>query len=182
MKSLFSVGAILLLALLLPLAAAARPVPDADAQPAFSLVRPPSYTGAHLTVSSFGSAPANARAGHTYLLHETLLNDGSAAARARLAVQLMRVGSRPLAIGSTAVHIAAHGSRSFGVRARLPHVLRDGSYALVACARRAGGALGCATAERHLEIGTASRVSAVREGGAAPSGTCSSGAHSLSPF
>ena len=181
MKSLSSVGAILLSALLLPLAAAARPVPGAQAQPAFSLVRPPSFTGAHLTVSSFGSAPANARAGHTYLLHGTLLNDGSAAARARVAVHLVRVGSRPLAIGSTAVHIAAHGSRGFGVHARLPRVLRDGSYALVACARRAGGALGCATAEGHLEIGTASRVSAVREVGAAPS-TCSSGAHSLSPF
>ena len=53
MKTLSSVAAILLLALLAPLAAAARPVPGlAAAQPVFSLVRPPSFFGAHLTVSS----------------------------------------------------------------------------------------------------------------------------------
>jgi hypothetical protein len=183
MKTLSSVGAILLLALLTPLAAAARPVPGArDAQPAFSLVTPPSFAGAHLTVSSVSSAPAHARAGHAYLLHGTLLNDGSAAARGRVVVRLLRVGSGPLAIGSAAVPVAAHASRGFAVRARLPRSLRDGSYALVACAARTGGALGCATAEHHLELGSASRSRAARATAAATSAGCSSGAHSLSPF
>jgi hypothetical protein len=168
MKTLSSVGAILLLALLTPLAAAAA--------------RTPGYARAHLTVSSIGSAPAGARAGHAYLLHGTLLNDGSSAARGRVVVHLLRFGSRPLAIGSTTVPVAAHASRSFGVRAHLPRVLRDGSYALVACAARTGGALGCATAERHLELGSASRARAARTTAAATSGGCSSGAHSLSPF
>src|ERR1044072_1645963 len=106
MKTLTSVAAILLLALLAPLTASARPVPGAPAaQPAFSLVRPPSFTGAHLTVSSVASAPADARAGRPYLLHGTLLNDGSAADRGRVVVHLLRVGSRPLAIGRTSVRV-----------------------------------------------------------------------------
>jgi Peptidase family M1 domain len=65
----------------------------------------------------------------------------------------------------------------------LPRTLRAGSYALVACVRHTprSSALGCATAERHLQIGSAgARV--VRLPPTASTAACSSGAHSLSPF
>jgi hypothetical protein len=180
------VGGILLLALVAPLGAAARPPQPgvSTTQLPSSLVRPPSFVGAHLTVSSLASPPTDAGAGHTYVLRGTIVNDGSAAYIGRVVVHLLRVGNRPLAIGRTSAALAAHDSRGFRVRVRLPRTLRDGSYALVACVQRTprSGALGCATAERHLQIGPA-RIQAARVPAAASStAACSSGAHSLSPF
>jgi hypothetical protein len=118
------------------------------------------------------------------VLHGSLVNDGSAAAWGDVVVHLLRVGSRPLAIGRAAVGLGAHGSAGYDVRIRLPRALHRGSYALVACVRRAGrsGALGCVTAERHLQIGRPARMRGVRATAAALSEACSSGAHSLSPF
>jgi hypothetical protein len=112
------------------------------------------------------------------------VNDGSAAYVGRVVVRLLHVGSRPLAIGRTSATLSAHDSRGFRVRVRLPRTLPDGSYALVACVQRTqrSGALGCATAERHFQIGSA-RIRAARVPAAASSiAACSSGAHSLSPF
>ena len=110
------------------------------------------------------------------------MNDGSRGAAAHVVVHLLHVGRRPLAIGHTSVSLAAHDSRGFDVRARLPRTLRAGSYALVACVRHTSrsGALGCATAERHLQIGSA-RIPHAGVRAAASSAACSSGAHSLSP-
>ena len=105
----------------------------------------------------------------------SLLNDGSGFASAPVLVHLLRPGGTPVVIGSTAVTLAAHSSRDYRVRVRLPRVLRKGSYALVACAR-----LSCVTAERHLQVGPSPHV--VRVPAAAPARGCSSGAHSLSPF
>jgi hypothetical protein len=185
-QALSSVGTMLLLALLAPIGAGARPPqPAGSPAPVPLLSAPaPSHRGAHLVPTAVASAPARAHPGGTYVLHGSLVNDGSAAARGDVVVHLLRVGSRPLAIGRAAVRLGAHDSAGYDVRIRLPRALRDGSYALVACVRRAGrsGALGCVTAERHLQIGRRERMRGGRATAAAPSEACSSGAHSLSPF
>jgi len=178
-------GILLLPALFAPVAADARPLPAGSLAPLESLFVPlPSIGGAHLIMSRVSSAPRPARAGHAYVLHGFVVNDGSAAARGPVVVHLLRVGTRPVAIGRAVVALAAHDSTDIGVRIRLPRVLHKGSYALIACVQRAGrsGKLGCVTAERHLQIGPRSRVLAARVSAAAPSAACSSGAHSLSPF
>jgi Peptidase family M1 domain len=178
-------GMLLLPSLFAPLGADARPLPAGSLAPLSSLLMPlPRLAGAHLIISRLSSAPQSARAGQAYVLHGSVVNDGSAAARGPVVVHLLRVGTPPLAVGRTVVGLAAHESTDVGVRIRLPRGLHDGSYALVACVRRAGrsGKLGCVTAERHLQIGPRSRTRATRISAAAPSAECSSGAHSLSPF
>jgi Peptidase family M1 domain len=184
-RMLALVGAMLLVALLAPLTAGARPPQNQE-----SVVPLPSYSamlprivGPHLLVSTVSSAPTDARAGHDYVLRGMVANEGNAAVRGRVVVHLLHVGTRPLAIGRTVVRLAAHDSALYRVRIRLPRSLRDGSYALVACARRGGqtGKLGCVTAERHLQIGAVARVGRIRTSTAANQ-ACSSGAHSLSPF
>jgi Peptidase family M1 domain len=176
----------LVLAFLAPVGAAARPPQHAASLaslPRF-LAPPPMRAGAQLVVSGLASAPAGASAGHAYVLGGTVRNDGSAAARGRVVVRLLRVGSPPRAIGSTVVGLVAHHFGAYGVRIRLPRVLPGGSYALVACVHRAGGvgALGCATAERHLQIGPDASPPEVRVSADASNKNCSSGAHSLSSF
>jgi hypothetical protein len=166
------------LALCVPLVAGARPrQPDRP----FTGPLPPTFVplraviGPHIAASSVGSLPAAAHVGGAYGLRGTLLNDGTAGASAPVVVHLLRPGVMPVAIGSTAVTLAAHSSRDYSVHVRLPRVLRNGSYALAACER-----LSCVTAERHLQVGP--RPRAVRVPAAAPARGCSSGAHSLSPF
>ncbi len=186
LRKLSSVGAMLfLLAFALPLGAGARP-PLAPGGPTSqpSLLGPlPSASGAHLTVTRLNSAPTHARRGHAYVLRGFVRNEGSAGARGRVVVHLLHVGSLPLAVGGVAVRLAAHDSAAYSAHIRLPRVLEKGSYALVACVRRGGRsrALGCVTAERHLQIGTEAHVGTARVP-AASSPACSSGAHSLSPF
>jgi hypothetical protein len=140
--------------------------------------------GARLLVTRVTSAPTRARAGHAYVLRGTVVNDGSAPARGPVVVHLLRVGDRPWALGRTVVRLSAHRSAPYAVRIRLPGTLRRAAYALVSCVRRAGnrGALGCVTAERHLQVGAPAPVHAARLSAAAPTRGCSSGAHSLSPF
>ena len=142
----------LLVALLAPLGAAAKPPErQAPVAPLPSLLTPlPQIAGAHLVVTRLTSAPAGARLGHAYVLRGSIVNTGGAAASSRVVVHLLRVGSRPLAIGGTVVRLAAHRSGAYGVRVRLPRVLPHGSYALVACAQAR-----CVTAERHLQVGPA---------------------------
>jgi hypothetical protein len=187
-RTLSLAGAMLLLALVVPVTAAARPPQGpGTARPQPSVYGPPAPTalvGARLVVARVTSAPTGARAGHAYVLHGTVRNEGNAAARGRVAVHLLRVGSGPRAIGRTPVSLPAHASAAYAVRIRVPRALRSGSYALVSCVRRAGtgGALSCATAERHLRIGRAGPVRQARLAAAAPTKGCSSGAHSLSPF
>jgi len=177
---------ILMLALLLPLGGSARP-PRSGLSPGFSpsfVVPPPGVAGVRLVVSRVTSAPTDARAGRAYVLQGTLVNEGGNASRGVVAVHLLRVGSRPLTVGRASVGLGAHDSGRYGVRIRLPRLLADGSYAVVACVRRAGrsGKLGCVTAERHLQITGAQRIARSRVLAAAPTRPCSSGAHSLSPF
>jgi hypothetical protein len=167
-----------LVALVAPLGAAAKPPErQAPVAPLPSLLTPlPRIAGAHLVVTRLTSAPARARLGHAYVLRGSIVNTGGAAARSRIVVHLLRVGSRPFAIGGTVVGLAAHRSGAYGVRIRLPRVLPHGSYALVACAQ-----FRCATAERHLQVGPAVHPQPVRlKAGANKS--CTSGAHSLSSF
>src|SRR6266550_8846709 len=107
-----SVGAMLLLTLLAPLVAGARPPQPAGSfapWPSFS-APPPSIVGPHLLVTRLSSGPTHARAGHGYVLHGFVVNEGSAAARGHVVVHLLHVGTRPLAIGRTAVGLAAHDS------------------------------------------------------------------------
>src|SRR5690242_9812081 len=108
LRRLSSVGAMLLVvALFAPLGASARPSPP-------SLVAPVrAGVGAHLIVSRVSSAPARVRAGHAYVLHGTVRNDGSAAARGPVVVHLLRVGSSPRAVGRAPVSLGAHASATF---------------------------------------------------------------------
>jgi hypothetical protein len=176
---LCAVSVIVVLGLGAPLVADARP-PQPDRLFTGTLppwVRPPLRTiaGPHVVVSRVDSAPAGARAGGTYVLRGSVLNDGSKAARGRVVAHLLRPGSAPVAIGRSAVTLAPHSSGDYRVRVRLPRALHNASYALVACVR-----LSCVTAERHVQVG--SRTRAVRVITAAPPRGCSSGAHSLSPY
>src|SRR5262249_41444583 len=146
---------------------------------------PPRIVGPHVVVTRLSSPPTHARAGHRYVLRGMVVNEGSAGTRSRVVVHLLRVGSPPLAVGGAAVVLAAPDSPLYRARVQLPRSLRDGSYALVACARRGGqgGGLACATAERHLQIGTTRRAERARAStSASGQAACSSGAHSLSPF
>src|SRR5262249_32150509 len=145
---------------------------------------PSGYAGAHLVVSQVESAPAVVRAGRTYLLRGTVLNEGSAAARGPVVVHLVRTAHRPLVVGRSLVRLGAHSSVGYMVRRRLPRSLERGSYALLACTMRAGfsGNLGCATAARHLQIGRTALPRVAGIAAAPPTRGCSSGAHSLSPF
>ena len=177
-RTLSTVGVTLLAALSAPLVAGARPpTPLASAVSLPSLFAPQARaTGAGVVVARLGSAPAGARAGRTFVLRGAVVNEGGTATSRLVVVHLLRVGSPPAAVGRTSVRLPAHRLVAYRVRVRLPHVLHDGSYALVACTRQS-----CATAERHLQIGPAARTSVtlVRSTTAAK---CSSGAHSLSPF
>jgi Peptidase family M1 domain len=181
MKTLrrLSVLGVGLLALALPLAAGARPpepVGTVTSPPSVFLPRP-QVLGPHLVVSRVSSAPLHARAGHAYVLRGRIVNDGTAAARGRVVVHLLRVGARPVAIGRTAVGLAAHDSSGYRVQIRLPRPLHKGSYSLVACVR-----LSCVTAQRHLVVGRDASTHTHHRVPAAAAAKCSSGAHSLSPF
>ena len=161
-----------------PLLRPASPVPS----PGF-LAPPRAVAGARLVVVRVSSAPAGARSGRVYVLAATVRNDGSTGARGRLVLDLLRVGDRPIAIGATVVGLEAHASNAYRVGVRLPRSLPHGSYALLACmAGGRGGALSCATAERHVQIGTGAAVARSAASTSSVSGRCSSGAHSLSPF
>ena len=172
---------LLLLGVLAPAGvASARPAhrSSAPAPTAATASRATSSSG--LLVSGVSSAPRGARAGRAYALSATVSDQGSARADGRLSVDLMRVGSRPIAIGSTALRLGARRSGTVRVRAAVPRALPGGSYAVVACvARGTGGALRCATAERHLQIGARDRPHTVAVSGKAGH-RCTSGARSLS--
>ena len=177
-------AALLVLGLLAPIgAAAARPAhrssTPAPTSAAASASRAAPSSG--LLVSGVSSAPRRARPGLVYALSATVSNHGPASAGGRLSVHLLRVGTRPIAVGSTAVRVGAHRSHAVQVGARVPSALPRGAYAVVACvARGSGGALGCATAERHLQVGARAQSHAVASSRNAR--RCTSGAHSLSPF
>jgi hypothetical protein len=75
------VGVALLLALLAPAGADARP-PEAagPVAPEPSVSAPlPSIAGAHLVISQLTSAPTHARAGHSYVIRGAVVNEGGSA-------------------------------------------------------------------------------------------------------
>ena len=184
--TLMAIGVTSLVALSVPFGAGARP-PKRDVPwpslPSFA-PPPPGVEGAHVVVSQLESAPADARPGGGYMLRGTVVNEGSDATRARVVVHLLAVGHAPVAIGRASVRLQAHHSADYRVRVRVPRGLRHGSYALVACAHHDGasGALGCVTAERHLQIGRQEPVRAYASLPLVGAAKCSSGAHSLSPL
>jgi hypothetical protein len=171
---------VLLLGMLVPLAAGARPAvgpaPPLERSP-LSMPRAVAASGP-VDLSRVASLPPGARAGRAYVLGAVVRNGAGVPIRRRISVFLLRVGTRPMAVGSSVVGLAAHGSREAGVRIRLPRGLADGSYGLVACVRRAGagGALSCVTAENHLRIGLGVALPRARMS----ADGCSSGARSLS--
>jgi hypothetical protein len=181
-----ALGLVVLLGMLGPLAAGARPMVGSlsSSGPSPVSVTRVVAPDTEVDLSRVASLPVGARAGRAYALGLVVRSGGSVPTRRRIVVFLLRVGRRPVAIGSSVVGIAAHGSRGDDVRIRLPRVLADGSYALVACVRRAGAssALSCVTAEKHLWVGPGVARPRVRVSTDTPSSRCSSGAHSLSPF
>ena len=125
-RMLSLLGLLLVVALLAPLGAAAKP-PERQAPlaPLPSLLTPrPQIAGAHLVVTRLTSAPVGARAGHAYLLRGSIVNLGGAAVRSRVVVHLVRVGSHPSAIGGTVVcsrrTVPAPTASASGCRACLP--------------------------------------------------------------
>ncbi len=174
------------LALATPFAASARPSFRAPFAPGPVPFAPADQgvltTGSRLLVTALGSAPVKATPGHSYLLRGLVADTGPKAVRGAVTVHLLRVGMRPISIGAAPVALRGRHSASYAVRIAIPRALRNGSYALVACTPRHGrsGALGCATAERHLQVGkpAALRVTAASTSDA----SCSSGAHTLSSF
>ena len=176
----------LALALVAPLTASAKPHFRAPYVAGPSFLAPDSEgvltTGPRLVVTQLGSAPASARPGRSYLLRGTVANSGIKSVRGAVTVHLLRVGSHPRVIGATPVRLRAGRSAGYAVRVTIPRGLHNGSYSLVACSPRSGssGALGCATAERHLQIGQAKKLRIVAA--ASSAADCSSGSHSLSHF
>src|SRR5436305_5786319 len=172
-----TVGTILVVVLLAPVTAAPRP-PEAPASLASLrsvFVPAPPPVGAHVVMSRLTRTPAGARPGHAYVLRGNVVNEGSAAARRSVVVHLLRPGTVPVAIGRASLHLPAHELVPYRVHVRLPRILANGSYSVVACARQS-----CVTAARHLQIG---EPLPVRLPAAAAAGTkCASGAHSLSPL
>jgi hypothetical protein len=142
--------------------------------------------GARLVVSRLDSAPAAAAAGRGYVLRGTVVNDGDVPAAGAVTVRLLRVGSRPLVVGKTFASAGPLDIASYAVTVRIPKGLRHGSYSLVACAQRRGnvGPLGCATAQRPVQIGRVARARTFAAGATLATGVegCTSGAHTLSHF
>jgi hypothetical protein len=153
-----------LLILSVPAAAGSRPAPVASP-----------------VVTRVTSLPAGAGAAGSYVVRAVVVNGRSVPVRTVVTAHLLRVGSPPLAVGRAPIRLESGASADVRVQVRLP-LLPQGSYALVACVRRpgGGGALGCATAERHVLVG--SRTPVALDDPVAPDvgARCSSGAHTLS--
>ena len=139
-RTLASVGAALLLALLAPLGADARPPqPAGSAAPQASLLaRPPSIAGAHLAISQLTSAPTRRTRGPHVRRSRRRSSTRAVPPRAAASSSIFCASAAGRSRSAEPpVDLAAHDSTGFSVRVRLPRALRDGSYALVACARRA---------------------------------------------
>lgn len=133
--------------------------------------------------ASLSSAPAAAAPGKTYKLKARLVNHGRATHAARFAVRLTKAGSRPVVVGHRAVALKPGASKAITISVALPKGLKKGSYALVGCLPKGTqGWLACATAARHVEVGTASPAASisVKRAAVAAAESCSSGAHTLS--
>jgi hypothetical protein len=147
----------------------------------------PAYAGtAVMRVSKLDSPPVDARAGHAYRLHGSVANSGDGVASGAVTVSLVRAGGPGRVIGRGAAAVGPRSTSRYVVRVRLPAHLRRGSYALVACTKRAdvAGALGCTTAEGRIEIGGGDpvRPPSAAAVAMAPLDTCTSGARTLSKF
>lgn len=165
-----AVATIVLVVLLAPLTAAARPpaAPGLASLRSVFVAPPTQVRGPHVVVTRLAPVP-----GRDHIFHGSAVNDGTTAAQRAVVVRLVRPGTAPAVIGRTAVRLPAHTLVPYRVHVRLPRTLGRGSYAIVACAQTS-----CVTAERHLQIGRSARPTRLP----AAAAKCSSGAHSLSPF
>src|SRR5689334_20125061 len=113
-------GALVLLALLVPIGAEARPptAPVPLALPVGTTAQAAPIVGPRVVVSTLSPAPSVVRPGRTYVLSGGLVNEGSTAARGRIVVHLLRVGTRPISIGEAPLHLDAHASAAYRVRVR----------------------------------------------------------------
>jgi len=126
------------------------------------------------------SVPASAQAGKAYKLTTKVVNHGNAVRKATYKVRLMKAGSKPIVVGTTAVAVEPHRSDVFDVSVTLPKGLSKGSYSVVGCVPRGTqGWLECITAAKHVEVGTASRAAKAPVRRSADE-TCTSGARTLS--
>ncbi len=185
--TLTALGLTSLLALSVPVGAGARPPGPSVSLPSLPSVyaSPRRVTGAHVVVSQLESAPADARAGRAYVLRGTVVNEGSAAARGRVVVHLLRVGSAPLAVGRTARQPRGARLGGYRVRVRLPRALRDGLVRARRVRRRAGRKRSARMRDRASAIcrsGARSARGALAASAARRAAAARPGAHSLSPF
>jgi hypothetical protein len=144
-----------------------------------------------VAVNQIDAVPAGAKAGSVYTLHGQVSNTGRRAAKGRVTVRLLHMNRTPRAIGRKTVRVAAHATRAFSVKVRIPSGLSKGSYQLAACSPRGvaadPGLLTCATGANELQVdgGDAVRgpeaAKALAAPAAAAADVCSSGAHTLSP-
>ncbi len=150
----------------------------------------PSLPSTLLVPTQLQSAPAGAHAGGSYLLNGVIEDQGTKAGGSTLTVRLMHIGSKPITIGAVGVSAAGISTSSFHVPIKLPSHLANGSYSILGCVPMSGGAgaLQCATAERHIQVGR-SPIPALKPVKALPvtrgpraivADACTPGAHTLS--
>ncbi len=142
-------------------------------------------SAAPLSVTALASAPADAKPGNRYALRTTVTNPGTEATSGPVVVRLLRFGYEPRVVGRMDVRVPAQASRSFQAAIEVPMGLDRGSYMLAACTPQPDepGALGCATARRSFDVGSASPVRGPKALAAMDleeDQTCSSGARTLS--
>jgi hypothetical protein len=115
------------------------------------LVLAPAAQAAGVGVTSLSSLGAGARYGN---LTGVVTNDRDSAATANVSVRVMRRRTGGALIGRARVSVAAHATKTFLVKVKLPN-LEKGTYYVAACAPQGGadaGKLGCATSAADLKI------------------------------
>jgi hypothetical protein len=102
-QALTALAGTLLVALLVPVGASARPPQGPRVPTVPSFYAPPQVqSGPHLVVVQLTPAPATVAAGQRSVLRGIVRNDGNAAVRGPLVVRLLRPGAQPPPSGARA--------------------------------------------------------------------------------
>src|SRR5262249_54197230 len=78
--------------------------------------------GGYPVVTRVSSLPGGAGATHAYVLRTVVVNGSTGAVRSVVTAHLLRVGSRPLALGSVPVRLAPGASAHVRLPVRLPRL------------------------------------------------------------
>ena len=107
-----------------------------------------------MTVTHFGGAPAQVRAGKAFRATVRIRNRGRAASPARLVVRLRRPGVKRGLLARVIAPLGPGRSRRIGLGVRVPASVPARVYTLQACVRRRGlrGRQVCRNAPRRLRI------------------------------